>query len=171
MDLNLPNTAIGLQFAQIAWVVNDIEATEKYFREVTGVPRFVRMENLRAEDLAGTYYGEPGQYTFHLSMAPVGEILLELIQPVSGKSIYRDFLDQHPTGGVQHIAYIVPEADLDQALAEFGDKGYSVVQTLALPIARVAYFDTSREIGVMTELVGVTAAGMAWVQQMKEGVV
>lgn len=46
MEANSNNTSFGLRFGQIAWVVSDIEAAEKFFREVMGVPKFVKMENL-----------------------------------------------------------------------------------------------------------------------------
>lgn len=95
--------------------------------------------------------------------------MLELIQPVSGQSIYTDFLTKNGGNGVQHIAHMVPESELDKATRELTDKGYSVVQTLNLPPARVAYLDTSAEIGVMTEIIGLTEAGYQLIEQVKSG--
>lgn len=95
--------------------------------------------------------------------------MIELIQPVSGKSIYQDYLDQHPRGGVQHIAYIVPEAELETAISELTNKGYPVVSSLNLPVAKVAYFDTYKEIGIMTEIIGLKEAGVTFVNQLKSG--
>lgn len=54
----------------------------KIFREVIGVPDFVKMENLRADQLEGIAYGKPADFVFHLYMAYSGGSLLELIQPV-----------------------------------------------------------------------------------------
>ena len=164
-------TSFGSRFAQIAWVVNDIQASEKFFREVVGVPDFVKLENLRSEDLEGTYYAKSGNYVFHLYMAYSGETLIELIQPVSGQSIFHDYLIEHPEGGVQHIAYMVPEADLDKAISELTQKGYPVITSLSLPVAKVAFFDTRKEIGVVTEIIGLTGAGVEFLQQMKSGIV
>jgi methylmalonyl-CoA/ethylmalonyl-CoA epimerase len=169
METSSATTSLGSQFAQVAWVVNDIQATEKFFREVMGVPQFVKMENLRAEDLEGSYYGNPASFSFHLYMAASGETLIELIQPVSGQSIFQDYLDKHPEGGVQHIAYAVPVAELEKTIAELTNKGYPVISDLSLPTAKVAYFDTSKEIGVVTEIVGVTEAGFAFVNDLKRG--
>ena len=42
---------------------------------------------------------------------------------------------------------------------------------LTLPVARVAYFDTCKEIGVYTELIGLTEAGYAFIRQLKGEVV
>ncbi len=97
--------------------------------------------------------------------------MIELIQPVSGQSIYRDYLEKNPAGGIQHIAFMVPVADLDKAIFKLTDKGYPVITTLNLPIAKVAYFDTYNEIGVVTELIGVSEAGLDIVQQLKSGTI
>ena len=169
MGAHFQPTIFGSKFGQIAWVVRDIQSAEQFFREVIGIPNFVKMENLHANELEGSYYGKPGDYTFHLYMAYSGDSLLELIQPVSGQSIFQDFLDTHPDGGVQHIAYMVAETDLDKAISELTGKGYPVITTLNLPVARVAFFDTYKEIGVVTELIGITAAGVEFVNHLKSG--
>jgi catechol 2,3-dioxygenase-like lactoylglutathione lyase family enzyme len=169
MKMQSGSTSFGSRFAQVAWVVKDIQATEKFFKEVIGVQDFVKMENLQAADIEGTYYGKPGNYTFHLYLAYSGDSMLELIQPVSGQSIYQDYLNLHPDGGVQHIAYMVPEAELDKAVSELIAKGFPVITSLRLPVASVAYFDTTKEIGVVTEIIGLTEAGTEFIQQLKYG--
>ncbi|GAB3171225.1 VOC family protein [Telluribacter humicola] len=167
MELQAVTTSFGKYFGQITWVVPDIQATENHFRTILGISHFVRLENLQSEDLEGTYRGKTDNHVFHLSMAYSGESVIELIQPVSGPSIFREYLDKHPQGGVQHVAFIVPDSQLEEAISEFKDKGYSKVQSLTLPFARVAYFDTSKELGVMTEIIGVTEAGIDFVEQLR----
>lgn len=167
MEVKTVMSTLGTRFGQIAWVVRDIQAAETFFRNVTGMPSFTRLENLRADELEGTYYGEPGNFVFHLYLAYSGETLLELIQPVSGQSIFQDFLEKSPNGGVQHIAYMVPEAEFETVVSEMTRKGYSAIQCLKLPVARVAFFDTTQDIGLVTEIIGVTEAGIAFVQQLK----
>jgi methylmalonyl-CoA/ethylmalonyl-CoA epimerase len=162
--------SIGTRFGQVAWVVPDIHAAERFFRETLGVPGFAKLENVRAQDTAGTLRGQPGDFVFHLYMASSGGALLELIQPVSGGSLFQEFLARHPNGGVQHVAYMVPEEEFGQAVAQLTDRGYPVVQALTLPVASVAFFDTTAEIGVATEIIGVTAAGREFVAQLQSGV-
>lgn len=160
---------VGTRLGQIAWVVPDIAAAERFFRQTLGVPGFAKMENLSARDLDGTYRGAPADFTFHLYMAHSGESLIELIQPLGGRSLFHEFLDAHPAGGVQHVAYMVPIADRDGAVARLTSRGYGVVQTLRLPVAEVAFFDTTAELGVATEIIGVTAAGDEFVAALKAG--
>ena len=159
--------SIGNRFSQVAWVVPDIEAAERFFLEVIGVPSFVKMENLEAQDLEGTYYGQPADFEFHLYMAYSGDSMLELIQPVSGRSLFSDFLDRHGHGGVQHVAYAVPESEFDPAVTRMKNEQYDVVQSLHLPVAHVAYFDTRPVIGVATEIIGVTEEGVQFIEQLK----
>ncbi|WP_169337653.1 VOC family protein [Segetibacter koreensis] len=165
--MHLENSFIGSRFGQIAWVVPDIQSAEKFFREVIGVQEFVKMENLRADQLEGMAYGKPGNFVFHLYMTYSGGSLLELIQPVSGQSIFQDYLDKHPQGGVQHIAFMVPETELRQCVSGLTDKGYSSILSLTLPVAKVSFFDTTKEIGVFTEIIGVTEAGVEFVERLK----
>lgn len=156
----------GRNFAQIAWVVPDIAAAERFFQGTLGVSGFRRM-NVRAAEVEGTYHGEPGDYEFDLSLAYSNGWMLELIQHVSGRSIYKDFLDQHAGGGVHHVACAVPEAEFEQAVEPLVARGHRVVQAMRLPVARVAYLDTSRELGVLAEVIGVTAAGVDLLEQLK----
>ena len=153
MEIHSTKTSFGSRFSQIAWVVSDIQAAEKFFRDVIGVPDFVKMENLRSEDLEGKYYDNSASYSFHLYMAYSGETLIELIQPVSGQSIFQDYLIKHPDGGVQHIAYMVPEADLDKAISELTalfifKVPIRLVSTVTFPsssVGRVKTLPTSRQ--------------------------
>jgi uncharacterized glyoxalase superfamily protein PhnB len=167
----LPNPKSTLllsnSFAQVAWVVRDLQAAEEFFKNTIGIASFMRMENIRADETEGTYNGKPGDYVFHLSLAYSGNTMLELIQPVSGRSIYTDFLEKHGTGGVQHVAYTVSEADFDAAVAQLSEKGYANIQQLTLPVCRVAYFDTYAAIGVATEIIGLNEAGLQLVEQLK----
>ena len=61
------------------------------------------------------------------------------------------------------------EDEFGQAVAELTGRGYPVVQALTLPVARVAFFDTTAEIGVVTEIIGVSEAGRGFVAQLRSG--
>jgi len=43
----MTNPVITPQFCQVAWVVKDIVAAEKFFVETMGIERFMHMDNLR----------------------------------------------------------------------------------------------------------------------------
>lgn len=171
MDTSVVATSFGSHFGQVAWVVKDIKAAERIFCDVFGVKNFTKLENLRAVDHEGTYMGKPANFVIHLYLAYSGGSTIELIQPVSGESMYQDYLDKNPKGGIQHIAYMVPVADLSKAVSELTGKGCEIITTLNLPIANVVYFDTYKEIGVATEIIGVTEAGYQFLEQLKSNAV
>jgi hypothetical protein len=64
---------------------------------------------------------------------------------------------------VQHIAYSIPVADLDKAVYELTNKGYPVITSLNMPAAKIAFFDTYKEMGVVTEIIGITDEGAEFV--------
>jgi catechol 2,3-dioxygenase-like lactoylglutathione lyase family enzyme len=159
---------IAPAFCQVAWVVRDIAAAERFFVETMGISRFMHMDNLAAKDLEGTYLGKPANWVFHLYVAYAGDTQIELIQPVSGASMFQESLDRHGDA-VQHVAYWLDDADYDAAAAHLESSGYQEIQSIRLPIARVGYFDTRRAIGVVTEIVGANKEGHEFIRNLKAG--
>lgn len=164
--LNNKDTVV-LTPTQIAWVVKDVEKTKTFFKEMLGVKNFSPTGTTRLQDYDGTYYGQPADAENLVAMTYSGGTFIEIIQPISGKSIFQDYIDNHPKGGVQHIAYGTPIANLDQVISEFQEKGFSVISSFDTPIARIVFFDTREEIGVFTEIMGITKEGEKVVQDMK----
>ena len=70
---------------------------------------------------------------------------------------------------MQHIAYSTPVANFDKVISELTDKGYPVIATYNTPIAKIVFFDTCKDIGIMTELMGITKEGELQVEKMKAG--
>jgi Glyoxalase/Bleomycin resistance protein/Dioxygenase superfamily len=115
--------AIAPGFCQVAWVVKDIAAAEKFFIETMGIDRFMRMENLAAKDTEGTYLGKPGNWVCHLYLAYAGDTQIELIQPVSGESMFQESLDRHGDA-VQHVAYFLDDSAYAAAAAHLESSGF-----------------------------------------------
>lgn len=167
MDKTNSKDPSGLTPTQIAWVVKDIEKTKTFFKEVLGVSNFSPTGTTRLQDYAATYYGQPADAENLVAMTYSGGTFIEIIQPVSGKSIFKDYVDNNPTGGVQHIAYSIPFENLDKVISEFENKGHRVVSSFDTPIAKIVFFDTREEIGVFTEIMGITKEGEKAVEEMK----
>ncbi len=155
-------------FCQVAWVVRDIARAERFFVDMIGVPRFLKMENLAARDTQGTYLGKPGNWVCHLYIAYAGDTQIELIQPVSGESMLQESLDRHGDA-VQHVAYWLDDSEYDAASDRLKSAGYPEIQGFRLPVARIGYFDTRPEIGVVTEIVGATREGHEFRAALKSG--
>lgn len=154
------------EFAQVAWVVKDIEATKRFFTETIGEAKLSETFTIDARQYDGMYYGKPSDAITRVVVAYSGGVFLELIEPVSGQCIFQDFIDENPNGGIQHVAYRIPVADLDKRIAEFIDKGFEVISSFDTPIAKIVFFDTRKKIGVMTEVMGITDQGWTELEKM-----
>ena len=108
---------------QIAWVTPDLDATETALTGLLGVRKWVRIPDVHFAPDTCSYLGKPADFVASISLSYLGDMQLELIQPVRGENIYSDFLrDAGP--GLHHICV---EADspeqFDAALAEAADVG------------------------------------------------
>lgn len=157
----------GLTPSQIAWVVKDVEQAKTFFKEMFGVSYFSPTGTIRLQDYDGTYYGIPADAENLVTMTYSGGTFIEIIQPISGKSIFMDYIENNPTGGIQHIAYSTPIINLDNVISEFENRGFSVVSSFDTSIAKIVFFDTRDEIGLFTEIMGITKEGEKAVQEMK----
>jgi hypothetical protein len=159
---------IAPAFCQVAWVVRDLAAAEKFFVDTMGISRFMHMDNLAAKDTEGTYMGKPGNWVCNLHIAYAGDTKIELIKPVQGASKFHTSLDPN-ADALQHVAYWLDDADYDAAAAHLESSGYRQIQSFRLPILRVGYFDTRRVIGVVTEIVGSSKEGHELRRNLKAG--
>jgi Glyoxalase/Bleomycin resistance protein/Dioxygenase superfamily len=164
--MNVP--LLAPNFCQIAWVVKDIASAEKFFTQTMGIKKFFHIDNLAAKDTEGTYLGQPGDWVINLYIANAGDTQIELIQPVSGKSMFNESLERHGDA-VQHVAYWLDDSEYDAAAHHLESAGYPLIQSFKIPLAQVGYFDTRLAIGVVTEIVGATKAGHEFRQNLKDG--
>ena len=140
MDQKNKKEAFGLKPTQIAWVVKDIGKAKTFFKEMFGVTNFSPTDTTRLQDYDGTYYGKPADAENLVTMTYSGGTFIEIIQPISGKSIFMDYIENNPTGGIQHIAYSTPIINLDNVISEFENKGFSVVSSFDTSIAKIVFF-------------------------------
>ena len=150
MAATSPYAYIAAGHHQIAFVVKDIERAERFCVEKLGVPHFFRFSDVEVHE--ASYRGGPGNFHIHISIGYAGDSQIELIQHLSGQSIYKEFLDKHGEG-LHHLGFIVP--DYQQAVADFATNGFPVIQSGRIgnnPGVRFAYFDTEAAIGSIMEI-------------------
>ena len=156
------------EFAQIGWVVPHIHAAVKFLSNTLGIAGFPPPEHFRAQDLDMTYYGKAVAGEWLTTQTFNGGGFIELIQPLSGQSMFHDYLAQHPSGGTQHIAFRLPVSDFDRVITDLREQGYAVISEVDHPIARMAFFDTYQTLGVATEIMGITPEGYTAIEQMQK---
>jgi hypothetical protein len=165
---SINNTIAGLEFAQIGWVVPDIYAAVKFLESALGIAGFPEPEHFRAQDLDMTYYGKVVEAEWLTTQTYNGGAFIELIQPLSGQSMFHDYLVQYPAGGTQHMAFRMPVSDFDRVTGDLREQGYAMISEVDHPIARMAFFDTYQTLGVATEIMGITPEGWTAIRQMEK---
>jgi catechol 2,3-dioxygenase-like lactoylglutathione lyase family enzyme len=118
---------------QIAWVTRGLDATEKALTTFLGARKWVRIPEVHFTPETCTFRGKPADFVADISFSYAGEMQLELIAPVSGKSIYSEFLDRSGPG-LHHICVEVGDVDaFDSALRNAESQGSAVVQQGVMP--------------------------------------
>ncbi len=155
----------ALEHAQICWVIPDIHASINFLSNSLGV-NFQKPERIRAQDINMSYYGEIAEAEW-LTTQAYSNTFLELVQPLSGKSMFHDYLAKFPAGGIQHSAFRLPVDGFDQVTKSLSDQGFLVISEVDHPIARMKFFDTYKVLGVVTEIMGITPDGWKIIKQME----
>ena len=106
---------------QIAWVTRDLDATEKALTSMLGAKKWVRVPGVHFAPDTCTFRGEPADFVAHISFSYAGDTQLEVIQPVTGRSVYSEFLDACGPG-VHHICMEATDADTFDTLVNDAER-------------------------------------------------
>ena len=133
---------------QVGVVVRDLDRA-KAFYERLGIGPFD--EGPSAHTLRREIYGESApDAAVRGTLAKMGDIEFELLQPVSGNTIQGEFLERHGEGVVHLCAFT---DDLDRDKEELTGLGYEVISEGWLSdVGHFAYFDTREVGGLVLEL-------------------
>lgn len=116
-------TPIG-RVSQIGIIVDDIvEAVDRY-GALFGVTDWLRYTYDPSNMPRLWYRGAQGTFGMHIALGDANP-QVELIEPVSGPSVYHEHLAQHGPG-VHHLAAFVDS--LDHAIETMSDRGYPLLQ-------------------------------------------
>ena len=139
--------------SQIGVVVRDVDKAADYYSSLFGIGPFTIYEFAPEVHV---FNGEQTYAKIKMGKAMWGNIELELIQPLEGKSPHMDFLQQRGEG-VQHLGFNVP--NFDELYENFIQEGFkpllrsgSYVETYKGDL-KVCYFDTDKVVGVLFEII------------------
>ena len=135
-------------FCQIGIIVNNIDETIKYYTEMFG---FGPYEIKHVDYSDATYYGQPAGYRGKRAFFHLGNIEIELVELVDGKTIHEDFLKEHGEG-LHHIGFQVES--LGGSVNNAEQAGFKVTQGFSRPDGSgFAYLDSDKTGGVIIELI------------------
>lgn len=149
-DTTLSNSFMG-NTIQICVVTKDIFRTLEGFVQL-GVGPW-RVYTFSPENVSNqTYRGKSQPYSMRLAVAWTGTTFWEVIEPLEGESIYKDWLKKHGEG-IQHVAQECAPLAFDDQIAEFERRGLSVVQSgIWNNQVRYAYIGAEDLTGMVIEL-------------------
>ena len=126
-NLPLPGgSLLGKPVRQVALVVPDVVAQATAWWEHLGVGPWNLFTLDGAALTSATYRGRPAAFRIRHAMAFSGEVMMELVQPIQGPSIWHEFLERQGAG-LQHIAFY-PD-DFEVASAALAAEGWVPVAT------------------------------------------
>ena len=101
---------------QVGFVVKDLEAALAHYEPLFG--EFTRMD---AEDMEWEYRGKPEVSSIKIAFGKSGDVEIELIEWVSGKTPHKEFLDAGHEG-LHHLRFVVDS--VADKVAEAEEHGY-----------------------------------------------
>jgi hypothetical protein len=141
------------QIQQIAWLTNDLEASMQAWIDTLriGPWRVFRFTHETVRDLhvGGRRVEEP--FEFRIAITHVGDMEIELIQPVRGPMIYQEYLDRRGPG-LHHIKEKIPDERMAGVVADYEARGVRVTQTGWFVKDVHFYLDTEPRLDFVFEL-------------------
>lgn len=155
MDIDVPDIGIEIpEISQIAFVVEDLDEAMERYRRILGIEPWEVYYIGPPEHEEGYYCGEPTTPAFDIGYAECDDLEIEIIEPLKGQSVHRDFLDEHGEG-IHHIACFEFD-DPYEVAKRITDAGIPIVQEGKWYDTHYIYFDTTE---IMDGLYFETLAG------------
>lgn len=140
--------------AQVAFVVEDLDATVERYHRTFGIGPWHFYTYGKPLVKRMSYYGQPCEYRMRIALSYFGPMRVEFIEVVEGPSVYADFVSRHGYG-MQHLGVLV--ADMDTALAEAEAAGFHMIMDGSGfgpdGDGHYAYLDTEEDYGFTLELI------------------
>jgi len=137
------------KITQVALVVKDIERAKAVWAQLLGVEEPAAIETESWESTHMSFEGAPSEGRAKLSFFNFENIVLELIEPISGPSTWQDFLEKRGEG-IHHIAFQVE--DLEETLERFEKIEVGVEQKGEFKGGCYVYTDSKSKLGAAIEL-------------------
>lgn len=140
-------------YRQIALVVRDAYQAMDHWSTLLGVGpwdvRHFTPQTVRDFHVEGRRVEE--DFDFICAVTWVGEVEMELIQPIKGPNIYWRHLEEHGEG-LHHIKDVMPDKEIPGVIQHFEEQGIGVLQTGWIDDDVHYYLDTKDQLGMVFEI-------------------
>lgn len=134
---------------QVAHVVRDIDTTMRYYWEVLGIGPWDIYTFGPSTVRDSMVHGKPSNHTYLVAITWIDDVQMELMQPLTGRSIYDDHLEQRGEG-IHHLKLYY--RDCTAALKRYAERGIGVIQSGKIDADEFYYLDTEKGLGYIVEI-------------------
>ena len=134
---------------QVAIVVDDIETKAQAWANILGLPVPDLIIGGTVDKANAEYKGESTRVRAKFALFNLGQVALELIEPIDGPSTWKDQLDQHGSS-LHHIAFRIK--GMSEKVAYLASQGVPLIQRGDYTGGRYAYLDGVEKLGLILEL-------------------
>lgn len=134
---------------QVAHVVRDIDQVMQRYWDEFGIGPFDVYTFAPPDVRDSKVRGRPSDHTYLVAQTWLNEVQLELIQPLTGRSIYDEHLEKRGEA-VHHVKLYYPKCA--DALREFARRGIGVIQCGKFDQDEFYYLDTEQLFGYIIEI-------------------
>ena len=134
---------------QVGIIVRDIETKARAWSEILGLPMPDIIITDTVDKAQTEYNGKPTIARAKLAFFHMGQLDVELIEPIDGPSTWKDQLDGHGDS-LHHIAFVLK--GMQEKISYLDSKGIPLVQRGEYTGGRYAYLDGVAQLGTVLEL-------------------
>lgn len=144
------NNALGTNIiCQVGLVVNDIETTIDSYCEIFGLSRPEVIVTDEYEAAKTVFRGQPTRAKAKLAFFNMGQVQIELIEPIGEPSTWKEGLDENGES-VHHLAFIIKGTN--EVVKRLESKEIPVIQQGLYTGGMYTYVDSVKQLGVVLEL-------------------
>ncbi|MFC1823709.1 VOC family protein [Thermodesulfobacteriota bacterium] len=136
---------------QIGVIVKDLKKSVEHYTSL-GIGPFETLTGIESRERM--MWGKPiavDAFKVDIRVAKMGDVDLELIEPIEGESIWKDFLETKGEG-INHLGFFVD--DIEKEEAAMVESGFpAIYRTRFKKGGGAAYFDTDQVGGVLFEFI------------------
>jgi len=148
-----PAVPPGMRITQIAVVVEDLRKTMETYHSVMGWGPWSVYEHKPPVLHHTEVRGKKVPYTMLGAEAHCDPVDFEILQPLEGPSIYKEFLKEKGEG-LHHVSVVSPSDDVHRALSDFERHGVGVLMSGRLGDGiEFYYMDTEPTLKMVAETV------------------
>lgn len=138
---------------QLCILTRDVDRSMKEWLDKFGVGPWQVLtfsdKTVKGLHVDGQLVTEP--FKFLIAISRIGNLEIEIIQPVYGPMIYEEYLNRKGEG-LHHIKEKISDEDMDRVVADYAQKGIKVLQTGWFQNDVHFYLDTEKSLGFPLEL-------------------